>query len=148
MWGMSRPSGGPRPLGAPEEWGEKAERMRGPQRPKGSQVVEENVSVFGAIRGSLDVGGAAKAIRQSMDGTRRSQDQRETMSKEASLAQRMSVEIARMSNDIQRRSVSTAEILILDPTSHCPTLRLWQGQLLRARADDYSVPVLLLLGET
>jgi hypothetical protein len=107
---MSRPSAtGPRQLGAVEEWGEKAEPVRNIQRPKGSQVIEENVSVFGAIRGSLDVGGAAKAIRQSLDGTRRSQDQKENISREASTVQRMSVEIARISNDIAKRSVKNGQ---------------------------------------
>jgi hypothetical protein len=108
---MSRPSTGPRPLGAAEEWGDKAEPIRNIQRPKGSQVIEENVSVFGAIRGSLDVGGAAKAIRQSLDGTRRSQDQKENISREASTVQRMSVEIARISHDIAKRWVQIFKTL-------------------------------------
>ena len=82
------------------DWGSKPARTRSVNRPTGKEV---DIGLVGAIRESLDVGGAAKAIRTSLEGTRRSQDTKDNVSKEASMAQRMSVEIARISFDVAKR---------------------------------------------
>lgn len=124
-----QPVSGPRPAGQ-DDWGDKPQRTRSARAPRGSQVIEEEVTVFGALRGSLDVGAATKAIRQSLDGTRRSQDQKFNVAKEASTAQRVSVEIARISHDIQRRSVCQP---VFVPFQLAPALPICQCGLTLSR---------------